>query len=157
MPLTPSQLSMTIHPACPHDAFECVRLRGQTRENAVSELRLRALGITAASWSHDIASGVLPGFVCRVEGTLVGYCFGDTRTGEVVVLAMLPAFEGQGLGSALLSRVVDLLRSHGHTRLFLGCSANPGVRSYGFYRHLGWRSTGRRDKLGDEELEWVPG
>lgn len=149
-------MHLIILPASFRDAPECVRLRGQTRENAVSEQRLGSLGITAESWGADIASGVLPGVVCRVDGALVGYCFGAADTGEVVVLALLPAFERQGLGRALLDRVVSLLRSHGHERLFLGCSANPASRSYGFYRHLGWRSTGHHDKLGDEELELLP-
>jgi GNAT superfamily N-acetyltransferase len=131
-------------------------MRGQTRQNAVSEQRLAELGITALSWAADIASGVLPGFVCRADGVTVAYCFGAADSGEVVVLAVLPAFEGQGLGRELLARVVALLRSLGHSRLFLGCSADPASRSHGFYRHLGWRSTGQRDKLGDEELELLP-
>jgi GNAT superfamily N-acetyltransferase len=149
-------MTLNIAPATPEDAAECVRLRGQTRENAVSESRLGELGITAQSWAQDIASGVLPGFVARAGGVMVGYAFGAAHTGEVVVLALLPAFEGQGLGRELLGRVVGLLRSQGHGRLFLGCSADPASRSHGFYRHLGWRSTGQRDKLGDEELELLP-
>ena len=88
-----------------------------------------------------------------MNGELVGYCFGDRRSGEVVVLALLPAWEGQGLGARLLSLVVDGLRSEGFERLFLGCSADPASRSHGFYRHLGWRPTGERDGHGDEVLE----
>lgn len=146
---------LPLMPATSSDAPECVDLRGRTRENAVSEARLRAIGITAASWGADIASGNLPGYVCRVDGRLVGYCFGDARTGEVVVLALLPEMESQGLGRRLLDRVVQHLRALGHTRLFLGCSADPTVRSHGFYRHLGWRATGQADRLGDEVLELV--
>lgn len=146
-------VDLEIRAAVQDDAPECVRLRGQTRENAVSEERLRAVGITAASWAEDIRSGALPGVVCRSAGRMVGYCFGAAQTGEVVVLALLPAYEGQGLGRQLLDRVVTLLRAHGHERLFLGCAADPAVRSYGFYRRLGWRSTGSVDRLGDEVLE----
>jgi GNAT superfamily N-acetyltransferase len=145
-------MALTFEPASPDEAAEFVRLRGMTRENAVSEARLRSLGITAASWAHDIQTGELVGFVGREGPSLGGYCFGNTRTGEVVVLALLPAHEGQGVGRRLLSMVVDALRSHGHTELFLGCAADPAVRSYGFYRHLGWRSTGTVDALGDEVL-----
>jgi GNAT superfamily N-acetyltransferase len=141
--------------AVPEDAAECVRLRGLTRENAVPEARLRELGITAASWGADIRAGTLPGFVCRVDGQMAGYCFGNTGTGEIVVLALLPEFEERGLGRQLLQRMVDLLRNLGHTRLFLGCAADPAVRSHGFYRHLGWCSTGQTDSLGDEVLELV--
>lgn len=146
--------TLTFVPASPADAAECVRLRGLTRENAVSEQRLAAMGITAASWAEDIRTGASPGFVARsADGGLAGYCFGDARTGEVLVLALLPAFEGRGIGRGLLERVVAQLRALGHRRLFLGCATDPGVRSHGFYRHLGWRSTGRLDAHGDEVLE----
>lgn len=147
-------MALEIRPALPSDAAECVRMRGLTRENAVSEERLRSMGITAESWASDIASGSRPGFVCRSDDRLVGYCFGDRRRGEVVVLALLPAYEGQGLGRRLLGLVVEQLRVCGHRRLFLGCSADPRSRSYGFYRHLGWRSTSTCDRHGDEVLEF---
>ena len=138
------------------DAPECVRMRGLTRENAVSEERLRAHGITAESWAEDIRAGRLPGWVARNAGYIVGYCFGAAQTGEVVVLALLPQKEGRGLGKRLLQLVVDDLRREGHSRLFLGCAADPAVRSYGFYRHLGWVSTGTMDQYGDEVLVLLP-
>ena len=84
---------------------------------------------------------------------MVGYCFGSRSTGEIVVLALLPAFEGRGIGKELLRRMSRELEALGHQRLFLGCSADPQSRSYGFYRHLGWRSTGAFDGNGDEILE----
>jgi len=84
-----------------------------------------------------------------------GYCFGARDSGEIVVLALHPAAEGHGLGKQLLQLVIEELRELGHRRLSLGCSADPQVRSYGFYRHLGWRSTGTFDDRGDELLELV--
>ena len=145
---------VTVRPAVPDDAAACVLLRGRTRENAVSAERLKSLGITAESWGDDIRNGTLPGFVCLSDGKLVGYCFGATDSGEVVVLALLPEFENQGIGASLLNRVVTVLKDHGRRRLFLGCSPDPRSRSYGFYRHLGWQSTGTFDKAGDEILEF---
>ncbi len=147
--------TLEVSRARPDDAGACVRLRGLTRENAVSEERLREYGVTVQSWAADIESGALPGWVARSAGRIVGYCFGAAKTGEVVVLALHPAHEGRGLGSHLLRLVVQELRSHGHTRLFLGCSPDPQVRSYGFYRHLGWRSSGAFDAHGDELLEFT--
>ena len=141
--------------ARPDDARECVHLRGLTRENAVSEERLRDYGVTVQSWATDIASGALPGWVARSSGELVGYCFGASKTGEVVVLALHPRHEGRGVGKHLLQLVMRELCDNGHTRLFLGCSPDPRVRSYGFYRHLGWRSTGTLDTHGDELLEFT--
>ena len=142
-------------PATPEDAAECVRTRGLTRENAVSVQRLAEFGITAESWANDIRSGELPGFVCTAGRQMAGYCFGSSTTGEIMVLVVLPEHENQGVGGKLLSLVVSQLLAFGHRRLFLGCSPDPSVRSYGFYRHHGWQSTGTLDSHGDEVLEWV--
>jgi len=139
----------------PADIARCIDIRGKTRENAASAARLAELGVTEASWSAEVEAGTLPGQVCEVDGRMAGYCFGSARSGEVVVLALLPAYEGLGLGKALLLRTMAVLREHGHQRLFLGCSDNPQHRSHGFYRHLGWRATGARDGLGDEVLEYL--
>lgn len=144
-------------PATADDVPRCIALRGMTRHNAISVERLASYGITAASWGDAVRQGRQAGFVGLQRGEIVGYCFGDIATGEVLVLALLPAHEEQGVGRQLLSRVVDRLVATGHGRLFLGCSADPASRSYGFYRHLGWRSTGRFDAHGDEVLEYAAG
>ena len=115
--------------AIPEDAAECVRLRGKTRQNPVSEEQLLACGVTIDC--HTLA--------------------GDT--GEIQVLVVMPEFEGRGIGRELLRRTTDALAEFGHRRLFLGCSPDPASRSHGFYRHLGWRSTGNFDQHGDEILE----
>lgn len=86
---------------------------------------------------------------------MAGYCFGDRDSGEIVVLALLPECEARGIGKALLERMVDDFRGWGFARLFLGCSSDPNSRSYGFYRHLGWTSTGALDAAGDELLEYA--
>ena len=58
-------------------------------------------------------------------------------------------------GQHLLALMVEVLKDCGYIRLFLGCSPDPKVRSYGFYRHLGWQSTGALDTHGDEILEFA--
>lgn len=142
-------------PARPNDIGRCIDIRGKTRENAVSPERLAELGITEASWGGQVAAGELPGEVCTHQGQIVGYCFAERQTGEIIVLALLPEFEGQGLGRRLLQTMMAQLQAQGHRRLFLGCASDPRVRSYGFYRRLGWRSTGKQDRYGDEELEYL--
>jgi ribosomal protein S18 acetylase RimI-like enzyme len=121
----------------------------------VAELARR--GITEESWRADTVSGRLPGYVGCAGGDIVGYCFGDRDTGEVVVLAILPEHEGRGLGRTLLSLMVKRLAAAGHTRLFLEAAIDPKTRAHGFYRHLGWRATGRQVGRGDEVLELPTG
>ena len=145
--------NLKYRPALPEDAAECVVVRGKTRQNAASEEWLRSIGITSESWSENIRSGALPGHVCIVDEKIVGYCFGMRDSGEIQVVAMLPDFENRGIGRELLERTSKDLARLGHARLFLGCSPDPNSRSHGFYRHLGWRSTGTFDKYGDEILE----
>lgn len=140
--------------AVPADARECLRIRGLTRENAFSEQDLAALGITPESWAQGIEDGRCPGYVAQVDEQMAGYCFGDRESGEILVLALLPEYESLGLGRRLLETMVQDLRECGFTRLFLACNSDPQVRSYGFYRHLGWTESGQRDECGDDILEY---
>ena len=145
--------NLTYHPAKPDDAALCIKIRGMTRENAFSEEELKELGVTAESWSTGIADGSCPGFIACASGDMIGYCFGDRDTGEIVVLSVLPEYEGQGVGKTLLGMMVEKLKKQGFHRLFLACSSDPNVRSYSFYRYLGWSPTGEKDQFGDEILE----
>src|SRR5882724_10763570 len=149
-------MSLTYRLATPQDIAACIELRGKTRENSISVERLRAKGVTLESWSGDVAAGRLRGYVCVDDEKLIGYCFGDPSSGEIVVLAILPEGEGKGIGKRLLGLVVHNLAESGRRRLFLGCSPNANFRSYGFYRHLGWKATGTLDAARDEVLEYFP-
>jgi ribosomal protein S18 acetylase RimI-like enzyme len=151
--LSDYQNKLQYRPAIPEDAAECLAVRGKTRQNPASEEWLRSIGITAESWAENIRCGALPGHVCVVDRKIVGFCFGVRETGEIQVIALLPAFEERGIGRELLDRTSKELAELGHTRLFLACNPDPAGRSYGFYRHLGWRSTGTFDQYGDEILE----
>jgi GNAT superfamily N-acetyltransferase len=143
---------LTWRKAVPDDAAACIALRGRTRENAFTESQLRDLGITVESWGDGIRDGLFSGHVCWADDRMVGYCFGDTDSGEIVVLAILPGYEGAGIGKRLLRQVIDEFAANGFTSLFLGCSTDPASRSHGFYRHLGWTPTGTLDEAGDEIL-----
>jgi ribosomal protein S18 acetylase RimI-like enzyme len=147
-------MTIAYRQAVPDDTPACVVLRGRTRENAFSVERLAEAGVTLESWRAAVVDGSLPGYVATLDGEIVGYCFGERETGEIAVLALLPDHEGQGVGRALLTLVVTEFKGLGFDRLFLSCSSDPAVRSYGFYRHLGWRSTGSFDDRGDEILEY---
>ena len=152
--MTTQPASITFHPAKAEDTPAFIALRGKTRQNAIPEERLAEVGITAESWAEMMRSGSLPGRVCHHDGELAGYCFGERDTGEIIVLALLPEFEGLGIGKTLLEQIMGQLRAQGHQRLFLGCSSDPASRSYGFYRYLGWTATGETDKYGDDVLEF---
>jgi len=81
--------------ALPEDIDACVDLRGRTRENAFSVEQLQDLGITVDSWRAAVEHGKFRGHVCRIDMRLAGYCFADVTAGEIVVLALLPEWDGR--------------------------------------------------------------
>lgn len=143
---------MPIREAEAKDVERCIHIRANTRENAITKLALKKMGITAESWMAAVDSGRTVGFVSTVGDEIVGHCFGDCASGEVLVLAILPGHEGNGMGKKLLQCVCESLRSYGHSRVWLGASSDNSTRAYGFYRHLGWSPTGQTDSRGDEML-----
>jgi ribosomal protein S18 acetylase RimI-like enzyme len=145
-------MSLTFREAHEGDLDELLDVRAATRENAIARAQLARMGITVASMSESLARGTLKGWVCSSGSSIVGFCMGDSEKGEVAVLAILPAYEGRGIGRTLLSLVVEWLCSFNPARVWLGASPNPDTRAYGFYRALGWRPTGETDARGDEIL-----
>jgi ribosomal protein S18 acetylase RimI-like enzyme len=127
--------------------FALFEVRARTRQNPLLRAELADLGITPESTSTDLTSGAITGAVCTSEGQVVGFCSGAFATGEILVLAVLPDYEGRGAGTRLLERVVSRLRDAGAQRLWLAAAADPAVRAHGFYRALGWRPTGERTAL----------
>ena len=99
--------------------------------------------------------GTYIGMVAEDKGEVIAYCYGNTQTGEVLVLAVLPEYEERGVGKKLLFMVVEYLFSQGLTELWLAAGANSSIRAYGFYRHVGWSPTGTFDDNGDEILRYI--
>ena len=134
------------------DLPACLHVRGQTRDNPLTPDYLASLGVTTESWGPLVDSGQSVGFVAEKKTQLVGFCFADTRSGEVTVLALLPEFEGLGAGRSLLHLTTQILFSSGREEVWLKASPDPQTRAYGFYRHLGWRWSGATDEIGDQVL-----
>jgi ribosomal protein S18 acetylase RimI-like enzyme len=127
-------------------------VRARTRQNPVSREQLARAGITPGSSAAALRSGDQKGWVCLDGPSVIGFCSADGMGGEVIVLAVLPEYEGRGVGRRLLARAVDWLRSRGVGRVWLAASPDPAIRAHGFYRSQGWRPTGERDGNGDEIL-----
>jgi GNAT superfamily N-acetyltransferase len=127
-------------------------VRARTRENPISRGQLAAIGITPASTAEALRSGDEKGWVCVDGPNVIGFCGADGVGGEVLVLSVLPEYEGRGVGKRLLAHAVEWLRSRGFRRVWLAASPDPAVRAHGFYRAQGWRPTGERQQNGDEIL-----
>jgi ribosomal protein S18 acetylase RimI-like enzyme len=134
------------------DVESLFSVRSRTRESGLSKEQLADIGITPELIAEGIAAGEVVSWVCTHDSSTVGFCNGNTETGEVLVLAVLPEYERRGVGKRLLAEVVGSLRSVGCRRVWLAATSNPTIRAYGFYRHLGWRPTGKTQRNGDQIL-----
>jgi N-acetylglutamate synthase-like GNAT family acetyltransferase len=132
------------------DVPEVFALRVSTLENTVTMQELEEeYGLTPETLAEAMQHSA-KGWVCEVEGKIVGFAMGDCDTGEMTVLAVLPGFEKRGIGKQLLERVQDWLFKSGHEELWLLTTPDPTFRAYGFYQAQGWVATG---ELVDEEEE----
>lgn len=143
---------LPIREAVDGDLESLFDIRARTRENAIPRERLASMGITPASWAAALRGGDQRTWVCLDGAVPVAFCGADAAHGEVLVLAVLPGYEGRGIGGRLLDRAVAWLRSRGCGRLWLATDPDPSGRAHGFYRARGWRPTGERQARGDEVL-----
>jgi ribosomal protein S18 acetylase RimI-like enzyme len=134
------------------DIESLFHVRARTRDNPIPREQLAAAGITPASSAAALRSGDQKGWVCLDGSAVIGFCSADGVGGEVIVLAVLPEYEGRGVGKRLLAHAVDWLRARGAGRVWLAASPDPAIRAHGFYRSQGWRPTGERVGNGDEIL-----
>ena len=129
---------MSIREITAADIPALFHVRPRTRENALSIGELCALGITpesVATWLQGSTSGWLWE---SAAGEVAGFCMVDRSTGELLVLALLPEYEGQGIGGQLMQHAETWLAQSGCTRAWLTTDMDQSLRAYGCYRPRGW-------------------
>ncbi len=137
-PRHPPAPRVSIRPITAADISALFHIRPRTRENALTIEELRALGITpesVATWLDDSTNGWL--WETSASG-VVGFCMADRSTGELLVIALLPEYEGRGIGGLLMQRAERWLAQSGCTTAWLTTDVDQTLRAYGFYRHRGW-------------------
>src|SRR5579859_2045192 len=92
------------------DLSEIIEVRGATRENPFSRDALRKIGVTEESLAEMLRT-THRGWLSEEEERIIGFAIGDGKTGELWVIAVLPEFEGRGVGSRLLAMVEEWLWS----------------------------------------------
>jgi GNAT superfamily N-acetyltransferase len=128
------------------DLSEIIEVRSLTRENAFSRAALRNLGITEES-TAELLRTTHRGWLCEEEGSIVGFAIGDGKTGELWVIAVLPEFEGRGVGMQLIDSVEGWLWSLGWQELWLWTSPDRQKRAFTFYLKHGWTVSELKDGM----------
>jgi GNAT superfamily N-acetyltransferase len=128
---------MKIRPIELQDLAEAFNVRASTRENTLSREKLRYMGITEES-TTELLRTTHCGWLCEVDGKMTGFAIGDGKTGELWVIAILPEYEGRGIGSELLRLVENWLWSLGWMELWLTTNTDVKLRAFSFYTKHGW-------------------
>jgi ribosomal protein S18 acetylase RimI-like enzyme len=112
-------------------------VRIATRENRMSIDELASIGITADSMQAAI-QGTHKGWLSEDNGKVVGFAMGDSEAAELTVIALLPEYEGKGIGKRLLYSVEQWVESKGCKSIWLTTDTDTSLRAYGFYIKHGW-------------------
>jgi GNAT superfamily N-acetyltransferase len=76
--------------------------------------------------------------VCDDSGQIVAFSMADRETGEFLVIAVLPEYEGKGVGGTLMFLAEEWLAASGCKRAWLSTDLDTTLRAYGFYCKRGW-------------------
>jgi GNAT superfamily N-acetyltransferase len=133
----------------PSDIPSLFHVRTRTRQNSYTLEELQQLGITPESVSERLAS-TNKGWLCEADDLTVAFCMADRANSELWVIAVLPDYEGLGIGDELMRLAEGWLRASGCTRAWLTTDLDTNKRAYGFYRHRGWS-----DWKTDDRLRWM--
>jgi GNAT superfamily N-acetyltransferase len=128
------------------DVAELIEVRVLTHENHLTREELFSMGITVESVKAKL-KGSYKGWLCSVDNKVVGFAMGDRATGELWVIAVLPAYIGQGIGSKLIILVENWLIESGCKRLWLTTDVDVKLKAYTFYRQHGWSDDRIQDGL----------
>lgn len=112
-------------------------IRKATWHNDRGTEELEELGITSNTVRARLETDHA-GWIAFAQNEPVGFAMGNRSNGELWVIAVLPEFEGQGIGRELMRQAEAWLFSHGWSEIWLTTSPDERVRAVGFYRHLGW-------------------
>ena len=112
-------------------------VRPKTRENAMTLEELQRLAITPQSVTKSLTEST-KGWLCEDADQVVAFSMADRATGEFLVIAVLPEYEGKGIGGRLMALTKEWLAASGCTRAWLTTDLDTTLRAYGFYRKHGW-------------------
>ena len=116
----------------------------QVVRNAVKE---NMLSNPALVPDHDVEDYIInrgKGWVCEVDGTIVGFSIVSVADKNVWALFIDPDYEAKGIGRKLHDKMMDWYFSQTSEPVWL--STAPGTRAASFYKKAGWADAGMYGK-----------
>ncbi len=116
----------------------------QVVRNAVTENTLSDPGLVTDEDCRIFLTERGKGWVCEVEGRIVGFSIVDLVANNIWALFVHPGFDRRGIGRQLHDVMLDWYFAQTKDTVWLGTA--PGTRAEGFYRRAGWREAGTHGK-----------
>lgn len=137
--------SMLLREAQAKDIPHLSRVRLSVQENRLSNPAL----VTEQHYL-DYLTQRGKGWLCEVEGSVVGFTIADLQDHSIWALFVHPDYQGQGIGKRLHDLLLNWYFQQTSHAIWL--STGPGTRAEAFYRRQGWHETGRT-KSGEVRFE----
>jgi GNAT superfamily N-acetyltransferase len=116
----------------------------QVVRNLVKENRLSDPALVPDSDVQDYITRRGRGWVCEINGQIVGFAIADLVDNNIWALFIHPDFEKLGIGKKLHDEMMNWYFSQTDKTVWLGTS--PKTRAELFYRKAGWKEIGMHGK-----------
>ncbi|MBC5991662.1 GNAT family N-acetyltransferase [Pontibacter cellulosilyticus] len=126
---------MTFREATVSDIPQIQKVRHSVRENILSDPTL-----VTDQHCEDYLTKRGKGWVCEIDGEIVGFAIADLQECNVWALFLKPEHEGNGIGKQLQNIMLNWYFSQTTATIWLGTGFN--TRAEEFYRRQGWEETG---------------
>ncbi len=126
---------MVIREASVSDIRQIQIVRNSVRENTLSDPNL-----VTDSDCEEFLTVRGKGWVCEVDGTVVGFAIADLKEKNIWALFVDPFFEKRGIGLRLHNTMLEWYFLQTRKTVWLGTA--PNTRAERFYREAGWSAVG---------------
>jgi GNAT superfamily N-acetyltransferase len=130
---------MILREATTADIKPIMKVRFSVKENVLSNPAL----VTEADCAEFMFERG-KGWVCEVNGMVVGFSIADLKDNNIWALFLEPEFEKRGIGKKLHDIMINWYFTQTDKTVWLGTS--PNTRAEGFYRKSGWQEVGMHGK-----------
>lgn len=116
----------------------------QVVRHSVKENMLSDPALVPDSDVGDFITNRGKGWVCEIDGVVVGFAIADLKEHNIWALFMHPDHEAKGIGKVLHRLMLDWYFSQTKEKVWLGTA--PNSRAEKFYRMQGWKEVGVHGK-----------
>jgi len=116
----------------------------QVVRNSVNENMLSNSALVTDNDCENYLVNRGKGWVCEIDGRIVGFAIADLLDHNVWALFLQPGFDKKGIGRKLHDDMLDWYFSQTDSTIWLGTA--PNTRAENFYRKAGWKEAGIHGK-----------